>query len=390
MAASVFLTAVKTIVALAAVAVLIELWMRYRFRRTEYYVWPRRYRRIIALDAATFPQLEPVVRFDVNDDGERAETCPPGPNVYRVLILGGSTVEASLNDQDTSWPVQVEARLNAPEARAALGVRHVHIGNIGRSGMDAHGVSLVLERTARRYPELSAIWMMVGPGDLMRWLEAGAPPDAVVPPLDVNRCFAENPEVRFGLHPKRLAIASVAKRLRLRWLRPIERRQNAGGWIAGARALRRDAERFVTEVPEMTNFLEKFEAELDVVVCRAVAIASQVILIRQPAFRKARYLPEEEALFWNGGIGNAYRGEKVTVFFSTEVILELLDRIEERIARVAARNGALYVDTLPGMTASVATFYDHFHLTRSGAEQLAAVVSDAVIRTRGRSSGHAG
>lgn len=371
-------------VALGTLAVA-ETAARAMLRRTGYYVWPRFYRRVIHLDPETFPQLDPVAHFEGNGDGERGSTCPGGPGVHRVLAMGGSTVESALNDQVISWPEQAAALLNRPESLRALGATQVHVGNVGRSGMDVPGVSFVLERTLPRYPRLDGIWMMIGPGDLMRWLEAGAPSDATIPPLDVDRCFGENPEVAFGLHPKRLALTTLAKRLRLRFLRPVEVREKAGRWMHRARALRKKAERFITDLPDATRFLQRFEADLDLAVRTAIAAADRVVLIRQPAFRKSSYSPEEDALFWNGGIGNAYSGEEVKVFFSTGVILSLLDRMEECVARVAAKHGALFVDTLPSMAVGIETFYDHFHLTPSGANQLGACVAKAVLASAPRS-----
>lgn len=356
-----------------------ELALRAMFRRSGYFVWPRFYRRVIFLDRETFPQLEAVARFEGNGDGERAMACPNGPAVHRVLVLGGSTVESALNDQASSWPAVAEALLNRSGALQVLGANHVHVGNVGRSGMDVQGVAHVLERTLGRYPNLASVWMMVGPGDLMRWLEAGAPPDAAIPPLDVNRLFAENPETTFGLHPKRLALTALMRRLRLRWLRPVERREKAGRWMARARTLRKNAERFITEVPDTSRFLERFEADLDLAVRRASSAARQVVLIRQPSFRKAAYTAEEESLFWNGGIGNAYSGAEVKVFYSTEVILSVLDRIEDCITRVADRHGAVFVETRFAVEQSAATFYDHFHMTPTGAAQLASAVAQAVL-----------
>ena len=358
---------------------LLELACRVRLHRGGYFVWPRYFRRVIILDPETFPQLPGVAAFEGNADGERGLPCPTGHGVRRILAVGGSTVESALNDQPASWPAQAQALLNRPDALAKLRAAYIHVGNVGRSGMDVPAVAYVLEKSLPRYPRLPGIWMMVGPGDLLRWLEEGAPAEAVIQPLDVHRCFGENPEVEFGLHPLRTGIATQLKRLRLTMLRPVERREKAGRWMKRARELRRNAERFITEMPDSTAFLKRFEDDLDAAVRRATAAADQVVLIRQPVFRKASYTPEEDALFWNGGIGNAYDGDDVKVFFSTEVILRLLDLIEQRIARVAEKHGAVFVDTLPRITMSSATFYDHFHLTPKGAKDLASAVAEAVL-----------
>ena len=86
-----------TCLSLAAAPVLAELASRawIRFKRAYYVCLPGERLRL-HVDRETLPQLDPLVRFDVNRDGERGPEVPRlgrGETLYRVLVAGGSQPE---------------------------------------------------------------------------------------------------------------------------------------------------------------------------------------------------------------------------------------------------------------------------------------------------------
>ena len=111
-----------------------ELAARWWFRlEGAYYVFPPGQRLCLYLDRDAFPELEPVVRFEVNRDGERGAEPPPlapGETLYRVLVAGGSQPEGYLLDQDTCWPGALNRLLGGPEQLRALGATKAHAGSI--------------------------------------------------------------------------------------------------------------------------------------------------------------------------------------------------------------------------------------------------------------------
>ena len=147
-------------------------WLR---SHSAYYVWPPGLRLRVHPDPAIFPELEAVVHFNVNTDGERGDEVPRRKgDLYRILVVGGSAVEGYLLDQPTSWPGALQRLLNAPQALRTLKASRVHVGNIGRSGVGSQALALILERVLPRYPRLDAIVVMVGATDVFQWLERGA------------------------------------------------------------------------------------------------------------------------------------------------------------------------------------------------------------------------
>ena len=73
---------------LIAAFIVLEMCARWRIRfRRAYYVLPPGLRLRLHNDRETFPELEPVVRFEVNADGERGPEVPRfarGDRLYRV------------------------------------------------------------------------------------------------------------------------------------------------------------------------------------------------------------------------------------------------------------------------------------------------------------------
>jgi hypothetical protein len=361
----------------AVLGVITELVLRAVLRRSGYYVWPRLFRRVMTPHIETFPQLEPLVAFNVNSDGERAAEFVPGTS--RVLVAGGSSVECALNDQHSAWTGQLELLLGTPEAKRRLGAAGAHVGNIGRSGMDVTAIDIILDRTLPRYGPLEAVALMVGPGDLMRWLEAGAPPGVPLPPIPIDSMFGEHPELAFGWKPARTALAEVVRRIRRLWLRPVDRREQTGKWMGRARVMRQQAQTLRTDLPDATVVLDQFEAGLRRAVQRAQRASKRVVLVRQPSFRKDVFTAVENALFWNGGVGNAYRGDAVTVFFDTHTMYRLLDQFEARIEKVARETGALFCDPMPTLPMDTTVFFDHFHLTAKGNAVVATVAARTIL-----------
>ena len=92
-----------------------ELGARWWIRRhTRHHVWEPGLRLELHQVRELFPQVEPVVRFEVNADGERgAPVRRDEAGLYRCLVAGGSAAECLALDQPTSWPATSSSQTNA-------------------------------------------------------------------------------------------------------------------------------------------------------------------------------------------------------------------------------------------------------------------------------------
>ncbi len=375
------MTAWLRLAALAAAALVVvaeavcRWWIR---RRSRYYVWPPGMRLEIRLAPEVFPQLEPRVRFDINADGERGSDVPREQNgLYRVLATGGSAVECFALDQPKSWPGVLERLLNAPDSLQSLGARHVHVGNIGHSGVASADLDLILERVLPSYRRLDVLLIMVGASDVYHWLEEGAPSSRPPSPVPEQWLFASHPRQRFGWKPGAWAGLEIARRLRRSWLRPLEVKERAGAWYAAARRMRAEATEMRAMMPDATVTVNNFEEHFRRVCRRAIVHADRVLVMAQPWF-EGDYTPQEAASFWHGGVGRPWK-ETVTAYYSLEVVNELLDLVYARAAQVADDLGIQSLNLRKVLTQRKRHYFDHDHYTAAGAEVVARLVANALL-----------
>jgi lysophospholipase L1-like esterase len=367
-----------TLAIVPATAVIIEVAARWWLRhRTRYYVLPPGMRIRLQPDPDVFPELERVVRFEVNAEGERGPELPRSrEGLCRMLVLGGSQPEGYLLDQDTAWPGALQRMLESAPHLRRLAAERVHVGNIARSGVGSEALDLILERVLPRYPRLQAIIILVGASDVLRWLEAGAPATSA-PPVRTEDVFRCHPENRCGWRPADLAAVELLRRLRLRWLRPVDEHPRACRWIGRARAMRAGATR-VLPMPDPAPMLAHFDRHFRRALRRASAHADRVIVVRQPWFAPP-YTPDEEAHMWHGGAGRAWQ-ENVTTFYSLDVLARLMTLLDAKASRIAQEMHAEQVDLMTVLDRRLETYYDSFHATPAGARIVAAAVAAAILR----------
>ncbi|PYP40216.1 MAG: hypothetical protein DMD48_04290 [Gemmatimonadetes bacterium] len=377
---------VAAALALPVLLVVAELGCRrWTRRRTRYAVWPPGLRLEVRQDPRVFPEVEPRVRFHVNADGERGgEVRGDEAGLYRILVAGGSSVECFALDQPTSWPGALERLLNAPEMRDALGargksVRRVHVGNIGHSGVGAADLDLIFERVLPQYGHLDVIVIMVGASTVYHWLEDGAPPSSPPSVVSESLLFASHPGQPFAWMPRGWALTELARRLRRLWLHPVDVKEHAGAWLVDGRKMRREAAEIRTTAPDPSTVLAHFEHHFRRLLRRALAHADRVLVVRQPWFEKD-YTPEEAGRFWHGGVGRPWK-ERVNVYFSLELINQLLGLIDSRAADVAEALRVPHLNLRDLLSQGLHHYYDHDHFTPDGAAVAARAIANALART---------
>jgi lysophospholipase L1-like esterase len=367
--------------ALALVALLLieggcRWWIR---RHSRYYVWPPRTKIEIRPAREVLPELDPRARFDINADGERGGTAPRHePGLFRILAAGGSAVECFALDQSKAWPGVLERLLNERDNARALGARRVHVGNVGHSGVGSAELDLILERLLPQYRRLDAILIMVGASDVYHWLEEGAPSSRPASPVPEEALFARHPARRFGWQPSHWAVVDVMHQLRRRWFGRVQVKERAGAWYAEARRMRAEATEVRTTMPHAGAMLASFEEHFERLVRRAKTHADRVLVVRQPWFDKD-CTAEAAAHFWHGGVGKPWK-EKVSAYFSLEVVDRLLALVEARAIAVAEALDVPHLDLRALLNGGLRHYFDHDHYTPAGAAVVASAVASALTR----------
>jgi hypothetical protein len=369
---------VASVVLLVIAEVGIRWWLRHQ---GNYNVWPPYLRLELHPDPDVFPELERTVRVGINRDGERGGEPPASKDgFYRILVAGGSQTECALLDQATSWPGALESNLKKPEHLGILGTSRVHVGNIGLSGLSAAHLDVIFEHLLPRYEHLNAILINIGGNDVLHWLIRGAPISYHRGPILKRIAFSHHPEGPFGYTPRSTATAELMRRLHRRLLHPVKVRDRSGAWLGVARRMRAQAKEMRTSMPDPSGMLDDFEHHFRRIVEMAKDHADRVLIIRQPWFQKEHYTQEEEGHFWHGGVGDAFEGDNVTVFYSLEVVNIVIQQLDLRAAKVAKECHVENLNLMPLLEPSLKTFYDFHHFTPAGAAEVAAIIARTLLR----------
>jgi hypothetical protein len=363
---------------------LAEVCCRLWFRHQNYFVHRRWERMELAIDRETLPSLEPVIRFEVNGEGERGDPLPKQRDgLYRVLVAGGSAVECGLLDQESAWPAVIQRLLNKPGPLRLLGARRVHVGNIGRSYTPLDTVHLILKRVLPRYRKLDLLILMTGLSDAVAWMEQKTPAPFHGMPLPDSEIFSENPGERFLWRSRKWAIRRVCGNWWRRFARPVRTRQHAGRQLGELRRRRNEATEWLHAFPGTAPMLDYLEKNLRRSIAAARAKAARVILVRQPWLDK-ELTPQEEAALWNCCSGHLSMESPQRAYYTHSAVRGLLKQVDARVARVAAELGVEQVSLMPSLEPSLDTFYDLMHFTPLGALNVARQVTAAILAPRHR------
>ncbi|HPF14046.1 MAG: hypothetical protein H6830_08920 [Planctomycetes bacterium] len=362
-----------------------RLWLA---RRGRYYSWTPNTRIRLTLQEDVFPKLDRSTRFDVNSIGERgAEPPSAGESAWHVVAMGGSAVECYMNDQETQWPHRIQVELNRPEALATLGVRRVHVGNIGRSLMACGPLCTMLEKVLDNYERLDQLVMMVGSSDVVAWTEMGAPATFEPKTLDAHTIYRAHPLGPFTWHPVRSAFRRIFSATLRNRFKPVKRYQSVGNTVRRNRERRQSGE-MVDQLPDPSAMLALYRQNLARLIELASLKADRVLVILTPWLDR-EVSAEESRWFWNFGLGKP-QGDSKQRYLSYAATRELLGEMDRVTREVAQELDVPQVEIRSHLDLDFDTFYDELHLTPKGCEAMGALVAQAIlhnVRAEARQTG---
>lgn len=360
-------------IVVAAVPVIAEVCARIYVRCQRYRVLHPGRIDDMSVDTEVLPRLDARAVFRVNSIGERGDEPPPG--AFRILAVGGSAVECYLLDHLVAWPRRIQTRL---QEAGTMGGRPVYVGNVGKSGVDSGALLTTVSRLLPQERGIDVLLIMVGASDILRWMVIGAPPDRGAESMTVEDCFARHPDGRFSWRPKGTALATL-----YRWHRDSlpKRRSKAGKHFGVTRAMRAQATQTITQAPDASHVIARFASNLREMIRLARPHARRIVVVRQPWFRKHVYDQADLAQFWNGSVGDPYF-QKCTVYYSPEVLSQLLEGVDAAAASVSAECNVECLDLSADLPPSDKYFYDQIHVTPAGS----AIVADAIAEFLARKS----
>ena len=159
-----------------------------------------------------------------------------------------------------------------------------------------------------------------------------------------------------------------------------ETRNQVGKTLLRARQCRLQTEQMRDQTADPVMMFNRFRRYLgESIVHAREHMAKRVIVASQPCFAKEHYSAEELASFWNGSIGDIYRGEP-TGFYTATLISNLMRELRENTKSVAAEAAVEFVDLSSDVIHNDCEhYYDQFHFTPKGAEVVGELLARAIV-----------
>ena len=343
-----------------------------------YYVWPPNWRAEIHPDPIGLPWLPPVAHWSINSVGERGPEPPDDwSDTARVLVAGGSTTECYFIDQPSTWSEVLSEHLNAPGAPQCFGAAHVHVGNIGRSVVDAEYLTTVFKKLLPNYDRLDLVVLFMGNSEAVRWMhlrEADQYPDE---PAPIGRLFAQHPEGPFGWGPGTLASRRLLAAAKRRFSSKPDVLARAGKRLAELRARRTNAAHWIDEMPNPAPLLAHYDRNLRELLKLLRTKVKRVLFVAQPFLDKTLDADEHRRI-WNFGYGRPYH-EVLDTYYRYDVVREMLYAVRERGLAVAAEEGAEVYDMVSDVPSDWDHYYDSLHHTPLGNAVVAERIAGHVL-----------
>lgn len=347
-------------------------------KRGRYHVWPPHGNSEVHLDPEGLPWLPPVARWSTNSAGERgAEPPKDWSDTARVLVSGGSTTECYFIDQPATWSEVLSGHLNAPGVPQLFGASRVHVGNIGRSVVDAEYLITIFEKILPQYERLDLVVLFLGNSEAVRWMHLREAQEYPRVPAPIPRLFGSHPEGPFGWKPGSLASRRLLASFNRRYSNKPVILERAGKRLPELRARRTNASRWIEKMSDPAPLLSHYDESLRCLLRVLRAGAKRVLFIAQP-WLDCSLDSEQHRRTWNFGFGHPYH-EELDTYYHYDVVREMLHAVREKGLAVAVEEGVEVYDMVPDVPVDWEHYYDSLHHTPLGNVVVAERIAQRIL-----------
>jgi len=353
-------------------------------RYSKYYVYYPNLRKTFNPLPGIMPGIEGKANFYVNSEGIRGKEFSDD-QVYRILVMGGSTAECIYLDQDTeNWAFLLEHKLNT------LKKLKVWIGNIGRSGHNTRDHILQFRYIIPQLPKIDMVILLVGQNDFMCRLIK----DESYDPEFTESIDFEEKQIphAFSLYPqgeqskefyKNLAIWRFLRRLKYRIIRRFFRKSelinDAGKQILEWRRKRQAAKRFLDKLPDLTSGLKEYEYNLNKIIRLSREYSVRLLFLTQPFMWHKDMSEDELKLLQSGGKGD-FRGKWLDEYYTPEALARGLDLYNKKLIEICKKEHIEYIDLATKLPKDISAFYDDVHYNENGSRIIAEIIYNYLKR----------
>jgi hypothetical protein len=293
------------------------------------------------------PGLTRPAEITINAHGLRGR-LERADDTRRILVVGASTVEDTmLNDEDT-WCARLEAHLGPG----------TWVANAGRSACTSRHHVIQLAELLPQLPRFDLVLVLCGGGDML----AGSGAHGVERQPSLRVCFGQGPGVPplkspGGVHPLGEFIAT--------WK---ERRQRV------------EADDWLHQAPDLTGHLRTYDVTLQQIaqVVQQRGNGAQLVFLTQPYLWRADLTDAEtRGYLYAGGMDDPGRWARDphTPWFDQLTLAAMLDQHNAVMRGIAANGGARCIDLAALLPQDVANYFDDLHYTAAGCDAIAGIIA---------------
>lgn len=330
-------------------------------------------------------------RFSINNAGLRGEVVPEDTGVPRIVAIGGSSTEALFLDDPDAWPSVLQTLLTQALSKP------VWVGNAGKSGLNSFShVVQFYHYKDELAPDI--VIVQSGINDLNQCISGG------INAIRDNARFIKQPgfyesykmNVFQEIRPTdsrsswrlvdtyRQALRSIDASAASAASVPFDYVvQDQAALFYNEQRRRRNAARKEAAAPDISECLEAFRYNLDLIANMADDVGIRVVFLTQGSLYRDDLTAEEEYLLWFGSMGsNPFAEKPPDVYYSAAVMGELLQRYNQQTLAVCQSHSVSCLDVDRALPKTTATYYDDVHLNVSGSKALAQALSELLLSTR--------
>jgi hypothetical protein len=305
--------------------------------------------------------------FRVNSLGMRSDE-PPTDRKQTIYLFGGSTAAEFFVDQERTWALQIQKKLNA--------VPHypkTWVGNLSAPGQLALQDVLLMQHLVPELPKPDLILDQLGGTDI-QWAIHSSYPQNVT--LEEVRSWA------FEVTPESYSFWRRLAAVRLYNNLGSVNRHTADGNIAWRRCRQEaPAENVVDQMPDLIGALADYRKNLVELVDRADALGIRMSLLTQPALWSDHVGPQESARLLAGGVGPNNVWCETHRYYSPRALAEGLAKFNAITLNVCQERNLFCIDLATEVPKKAEYFQDDLHYTDAGAELISTIVSNAILKS---------
>ena len=339
-----------------------------------FFIWPPNLQMTFTPSDRIMPGVSGPSVFRVNSYGIRGEEVLSKHRI-RILAIGGSTTECLYLDQKETWPYLVQEKLNA-----AIGEEAVWVGNAGKSGMSTNNHIVALKYLPMEELRIDMILLLVGINDFSKRLARGdgsaghgrgtprSEQDFIAETfVGKNRFYEKDPFL------KRTRIWQLLRQLKKR-IGGKKTQDKSGEVYLAWRENRKNAGRFIEDLPDLSNALEEYGNNIEKLIEIARRRSIELIFMTQPTLWRTDMPESQKRLLWFGGIGD-FQEKAGMPYYTAEALEKGIRLYNEALQRACKKRNVRLIDLARTVDKTPEHFYDDVHFSEGGARRVAQVVS---------------